>query len=130
MSVGAKVVAPPGVGPPVCKVHGSVCHWSGGLLPAVGEDPVYAQLYIYDLAEALQTRLSRNPTATREVMEALQEELIAENYYAASYIHMYELLQEAEAAATQDDTAMPLAPMRFSSDAIRDTRRYNTPAVG
>jgi len=28
MSVGAKVVAQPGVGPPVYKVHGSICHWT------------------------------------------------------------------------------------------------------
>ena len=55
MSVGAKVVAPPGVGPPVYKVHGSICHWTGGLLPAVGEDPVYAQLYIYDPRLAWRT---------------------------------------------------------------------------
>jgi mono/diheme cytochrome c family protein len=88
MSVGAKVVAPPGVGPPVYKVHGSICHWTGGLLPAAGEDPVYAQLYIYDPAEALQTRMSHNPEARAETMEALQEELAAENYYAQSYRHM------------------------------------------
>ena len=99
MSVGAKIVVPPGVGPPVYRVHGSVCHWTGGLLPAAGEDPVYAQLYIYDPAEALQTRMSHNPEANAETMAALQDEVAAENCYAESYTHMYELLQEAEAEA-------------------------------
>ena len=129
MSVGAKVVAPPGVGPPVYRVHGSVCHWTGDLLPAAGEDPVYAQLYIYDPAEALQSRLSHNPAATSEIMEALQYELAAYNYYALSYTHMHELLQEAEAVAARDNVVIPLVTMRFSSDAARDPRRYNQPAV-
>ena len=129
MSVGAKVVAPPGVGPPVYKVHGSVCHWTGGLLPAAGEDPVYAQLYTSDPAEALQTRLSHNPEATSEIMEVLQHELGSGNYYADSYMHMHELLQEAEFAAARDKTDVPPVTMRFSSDALRDPRRYNSPAV-
>ena len=111
MSVGAKVVAPPGLGPPVYKVHGSICHWTGGLLPAAGEDPVYAQLYIYDPAEALQSRLSQNPAATREIMEALQEELAPENCFAQSYRHMHELLQEAEAAAARNHTPVPEVPL-------------------
>jgi len=122
-------VAPPGVGPPVYKVHGSICHWTGGLLPAVGEDPVYAQLYIYDPAEALQTRMAHNPEASVETMEALQEELEGENYYARSYRHMHELLQETEAAAARGRTAVPEVTMRFSSDAVREPRRYNQPAV-
>ena len=85
MSVGAKVVPLPGTGPPVYKVHGSICHWTGGLLPAAGEDLVYAQLYIYDPAEALVTRLSHNPKARREIMEPLQDELAAENAHVQSY---------------------------------------------
>jgi hypothetical protein len=129
MSVGAKVVAPPGVGPPVYKVHGTVCHWSGDLLPAAGEDPVYAQLYIYDPAEALQTRMAHNPEAAAETMEALQTELASENYYAQSYRHMHELLLEIEAAAARDHTEVPEVTMRFSSDAVREPRRYNCPAV-
>ena len=129
MSVGAKVVAPPGVGPPVYKVHGTVCHWSGDLLPAAGEDPVYAQLYIYDPSEALQKRLTHNPEAAAETMEALQTELASENYYTQSYRHMHELLLEIEAAAARDQTEVPEVTMRFSSDAVREPRRYNSPAV-
>ena len=129
MSVGAKVVAPPGIGPPVYKVHGSICHWTGGLLPAAGEDPVYAQLYIYDPAEALQKRLAHNPEAQLEIMEMLQEELAAENFYAQSYQHMHELLQEAEATAARNNTEVPEVTMRFSSKAGLDPRRYNQPAV-
>ena len=127
--MGAKVVSPTGTGPPVSKVHGSICHWTGGLLPAAGEDPVYAQLYIYDPAEALETRLSHNPEARREIMEPLQEELAAENAYVQSYRNMHELLLEAEAVAARNHVAVPEVTMRFSSEAARDPRRYNKPAV-
>ena len=87
---------PQAFGPPVYKVHVSVCHWTGGPLPAAGESPAYAQLYIYDPAEALQTRISHNPETNAKTMKALRDELAAENCYAQSYTHMYQLLQEVK----------------------------------
>ena len=42
-----------GVGPYVFKLHGELSHSIGSLLPAEGEPPVYAQLYIYDSADAV-----------------------------------------------------------------------------
>ena len=84
-----------------------MCHWTGDLLPAPGEDPVYAQLYIYDPAEALQTRMSHNPETTRETMEALQEELAPENLYAESYRNMHEVLRDAEAEAARSHSEVP-----------------------
>ena len=75
---------------------------------------MYAQLYIYDPAEALQTRMAHNPEAQLEIMETLQEELAAENYYALSYQHMHELLQEAEAVAARNHTEIPEVTMRFA----------------
>ena len=90
---------------------------------------MYAQLYIYDPAEALEKRLAHNPDAKQEIMQRLQEELSDENYYAASYRHMQELLEEAEEKAAREGTEIPQVTMRFSSDAAHDPRRYNKPAV-
>jgi hypothetical protein len=60
-------------------------------------------------------------------MEALQDELAAESCYAQSYTHMYELSQEVEAAAARVHKPVPEVTMRFSSDAVREPRRYNPP---
>ena len=90
---------------------------------------MYAQLYVYDPAEALEQRMSHNPHAERETMERLQEELSDSNSYAASFRHMQEVLQEAEQASARDGTAMPEVTMRISSETAHDPRRYNRPAV-
>ena len=90
---------------------------------------MYGQLYIYDPVEALEKSLSRNPGARRDVMGSLQEELAASNHYAASYKHMYELLQDAESVSEQHGTALPQVTMRINSATAHDPRRYNQPAV-
>jgi hypothetical protein len=47
-----------GVGPYVFKLHGELSHRAGSLLPPEGEAPVYAQLYIYDPADAVDFRMA------------------------------------------------------------------------
>ena len=49
-----RVVTHTGGGPYSFQIHGELCHWSGSLTPSEGEDPVFAQLYIYDPATAHQ----------------------------------------------------------------------------
>jgi hypothetical protein len=46
-----------GNGPYVFKIQGRLSHLAGSLLPEEEEAPVYAQLYIYDPAEALDFRM-------------------------------------------------------------------------
>ena len=99
MSVGASVSPPPGHGPPVYRVHGSVCHYTGSLLPAEGADPVYAQLYVYDPQEALAMRAARNPDIAKGTLQRLQAEITAGNPYTHSFTHMHELLREEETHA-------------------------------
>ena len=52
-SVGHDLQPMEGGGPYVFKVHGSLSHHAGSLLPAPDQAPVYAQLYIYDPEDAL-----------------------------------------------------------------------------
>ena len=42
-----------GVGPYVFKLHGELSHKAGSLLPPDRESPVFAQLYVYDPADAV-----------------------------------------------------------------------------
>ena len=66
-----------GGGPYVFKIKGALHHRSGSLIPRVGEDPVYAQLYIYDPQEALDFRMNNenNTALNRRVMSDLQDML-------------------------------------------------------
>jgi len=47
-----------GDGPYVFRINGVVHHRIGSLLPAPGNRPEYAQLYIYDTANEIQNRLN------------------------------------------------------------------------
>ena len=66
-----------GVGPYVFKLHGQLSHRIGSLLPAEGESPVYAQLYIYDPADAVNFRMANawNSQLDRTTLVILQDML-------------------------------------------------------
>ena len=66
-----------GNGPYVFKVHGRLSHMAGSLLPQEGESPVFAQLYIYDPADALDRRMQHeaNQGLNCQVMAELQDML-------------------------------------------------------
>ena len=49
-----------GGGPWLFKIQGMLSHLAGSLLPADPNKPTYAQLYIYDPAEALNHRMAHN----------------------------------------------------------------------
>ena len=61
-SVGRNLLPMEGGGPYVFKVHGSLSHRAGSLLPAPNQPPVYAQLYIYDPDDALTYRMDNLST--------------------------------------------------------------------
>ncbi len=66
-----------GNGPYVFKIQGCLSHLAGSLLPQEGESPVYAQLYIYDPAEALDHCMQHkaNRGLNCQVMADLQDML-------------------------------------------------------
>ena len=87
---------PPGRGPKVFRVQGQICHRSGELVPPEGTPPSYAQLYVYDPAEALEHRAAANPDADRNTLATLQDLLTSTNPYAEQYLHMQEVPAEAQ----------------------------------
>lgn len=46
-----------GRGPPNIRIQGQSCHRIGSLLPMPGENPRFAQLYIYDTENEIQNRI-------------------------------------------------------------------------
>jgi len=82
-----------GRGPPIFRIHGELKHWTGSLLPVQGKSPIYAQLYIYDPALALQYRMSNNPSLNVQTMHILQDILHQINPYVRIYKQAYEILE-------------------------------------
>ena len=125
-SLGCKVderINRAGGGPYVFKVHGKLSHKSGSLLPIEGEQPKYAQLYIYDGGEALNYRMGHaaNHNLDRTVMQVLQDTLYRHHPGIEMYKQAYELTRNMPA-----DNQCKIA-LRF--DERTDRRRYNLPTV-
>ena len=114
----------------VFRIHGSICHYTGSLKPEAGEDPVYAQLYVYDPQEALDLRVKRNSATTRHMMQSIQEEIVRNNEFAKAYKQMHKVLEQEETKYNAVKKTPPEITMCFSSGSQRDNRRSNRPTVG
>ena len=80
-------------GPWVFRINGELCHLIGSLRPDDGEDPAYAQLYIYDSRMALHQRMNRNSNLREDTMTSLQAMLLSNHHYAQDFLHGYEILR-------------------------------------
>ena len=125
VSFGAKVAVPKGNGPPVYRIHGAVYHASGALAPPAGTAPSYAQLYVWDEAEALEHRMAQNPGIDRATMEALTNMIRSQNPYAEAFRFMSEIMQERRDQGGDADEVH----MRFSNPSDFERHRYNKPSV-
>jgi hypothetical protein len=123
VSFGADVSPPPGHGPPVFRIHGSIYHASAALEPEPTHEGKYAQLYLYDHGEALQIRTARNPRLSKRVLEDLQTMLEEISPFVASYRYMRDVALEGAG----DDT--PSVTLGFSANVEGDARRYNRPTM-
>ncbi|KAF8074945.1 hypothetical protein FPV67DRAFT_1559562 [Lyophyllum atratum] len=110
-----------GRGPPVFRIMGELCHWSGALTPPDGRLPRYSQLYVYEPHAALDACMQQNGNLARDVMESLQELLLEHNQYAAVFKHVYEILQNYD---TSHDVSV-----RLRVAPGNDRRRYNLPTA-
>lgn len=120
-----------GTSVPVFRIQGELCHRSGALLPAEDQEPVYAQLYIYDPQTSLQHRMQNNAhTRLRADTMSLLEDIIRQHHqYAPIYLHAHEILRNIDT----DDVCIRLRAIpRKAGDAPEqhiDARRYNLPAI-
>lgn len=111
-----------GSAPYVVRIHGELHHLSGSLLPALGHQPSYAQLYIHDPRTAFAQRQSRNPDLRPDTLESIQGLLTVSHRYAPIYKNASQTL--AEAGDIED------ACVRLRVVPGRDhPRRHNLPAV-
>ena len=102
------------------KIHGQIYHRIGSLLPNEGQNPVYAQLYIYDTDHENTNRLHIMHDLNANILQYLQNMLDTHNPYVQNFRQARDILQENEAAEVY---------MHIYYDRLRDPHRYNTPTA-
>ena len=107
-----------GRGPPVFRISGELCHWSGALTPPNSQLARYAQLYLYEPQAALTDRVRQNADLDPGILRDLQAMLIAHHQYVGIYKHAMEILKQHNAEDVQ--VRLRLTPQL-------DRRRYNLP---
>ena len=122
---------PPGNPNPVFWVCGQIAHRVGPLHPPPDRNPSYGQVYIYDVNETVQQRLSNVPIKqdaqlNDQVVHTIQGVMENHNPFAAAFKHMYEVELEEHRRAEERAEGLPQVQMYFREN-HRDPRRYNRP---
>ena len=76
------------------RLHGSMYHLAGSLIPNDRDQPRYAQLYIHDPAAALVACETWNPNLDPQIMTALQMTLNEFHPFVPLYKHAYQIMVE------------------------------------
>ncbi|KAF8320216.1 uncharacterized protein EI90DRAFT_2894303, partial [Cantharellus anzutake] len=118
----------PGAGPYTFRVHGQFYHRIGSLLPQQGQQPKYAQLYIYDphddaaRCQMNQFRIDRNADQDPQLMLDLHDMMVEHNPWVQVYRNGHERMQHTP--PDQHDL-----PLRIHIDIQQDQWCYNAPVV-
>ncbi|XP_058746518.1 uncharacterized protein LOC131619442 [Vicia villosa] len=112
-----------GRGPPTLRIQGQTCHRIGSLLPAQGQKPKFAQLYIYDTENEVENRmhgLRNKENFDTLVVNELSNMLYECNPHAKSFQMAKQWLNNGET---------PNLKLRLISNRSTDGRVYNQPTV-
>ncbi|GAU41076.1 hypothetical protein TSUD_139790 [Trifolium subterraneum] len=112
-----------GKGPPTLRIQGQVCHRIGSLLPEEGEQPKFAQLYIYDTDNEVKNRMNNfrnNKDLDEQIVKKLKSMLDQHNVHAKAFRMARDRLQNNQ---VQD------LKLKLIADRKTDGRIYNKPTV-
>lgn len=128
-SMGAQIAEPPGSGPYVFRIHGTVHHRTTHLNPPEGLSRKFAQLYVVDSTQAVEQRIeeTENEGCCPQVMDAIDRFLRENNRLAASYQMIREIEERERATAERENKSIPVVNMVMRRDRQSDQRRYNMP---
>ena len=112
-----------GSGPAAFHIHGALYHLMGSLMPAEGQHPSYAQLYIYDSQVATDRRIRRNPQLQHPVLQELHDMLANHHPYVEIYKQAYQVMWEKPAEQHTD------VRVQLHFNPGTDGRRYNLPTT-
>ena len=119
-----------GRGPRVVTSHGQAYHLTAVQEAPQGIPPQYAHLYILDTNAAMQERASdpRNRNLRPEIMQLLQDELLAVNPYARQYHNMGHILERERQLASAANQPVRPVKMIIATRPFQD-RRYANPTT-
>ena len=119
-----------GRGPRVVTIHGQAYHLTAVQEAPRGQPPQYAQLYILDTNAAMQERVTdpRNGNLRPEIMQLLQDELLAINPYARQYQTMGQILERERQLASAANQPVRPVKMIIAIRPIQD-RPYANPTT-
>jgi hypothetical protein len=112
-----------GEGPYIFRLHSALSHKSGSLLLPEGEPPVFAQLYIYDPADAVNFQMANrwNTQLNHHTMVTLQDMLHRHHPAVQMYKQAHEL--------TRNMPPEQQCKIALRFDESCDHRRYNLPTA-
>ncbi|XP_065061666.1 uncharacterized protein LOC135688676 [Rhopilema esculentum] len=118
----------PGRGPRVVTIHGQTYHVTSAADAPEGQLPQYSQLYILDTNQALQERIHdpRNANLQPEVLQLLQDELMAVNPFARQFQNMGQILKRERNNAAANNQPLPEVRKIIAQRPFQD-RRYDNP---
>ena len=108
-----------GRGPYTFRIQGSICHKIGTLLPNQGDQPAFAQIYVFDtrMEAQIDRRMSIMAGLNRQVITTIQNMMREHNPLAQRFISAGERLNE-----------VPQVQLVLRDNARNiDQRRYNRP---
>ncbi|KAL3620039.1 hypothetical protein CASFOL_034951 [Castilleja foliolosa] len=115
-----------GNAPPVFKMHGQNYHYIGGLLPTEGQQPKFAQLYIYDTSNEVSNRI--NSVRSSENAKTLQEDVVDELKTMLDenniLVKSFRMAREKMAEVGEENVSLKLIGRRSSQPTT-----YNLPDV-
>src|SRR6267154_978448 len=123
--VGVKVDdhAVQGSGPSTFRIHGSLHHLMGSLMPGEDQQPAYAQLYVFDAEHATDVRVNRNRNLDPRILRELHDMLHRRHPYAQLYKAAYQVMVEKPPEQHRD------VQVRIHFQPGTDGRRYNVPTA-
>ncbi|OAD65337.1 hypothetical protein PHYBLDRAFT_176249 [Phycomyces blakesleeanus NRRL 1555(-)] len=106
------------------RIHGTICHNIGSVLPSTAEDlikPRYAQLYIYDPVSQVNFQHNNASHLNQNIIEQIQSMLIRVNPFVS-------LFKSMEQYCRTENQVVNLT-LRLVADSQQDQRRYNAPTA-
>ncbi|OAD74205.1 hypothetical protein PHYBLDRAFT_167630 [Phycomyces blakesleeanus NRRL 1555(-)] len=106
------------------RIHGTICHRIGSILPVTESDiahPKFAQIDIYDSAAQIDQRQYHSPQLERSVLEKIQSILMETN----PFVHLFRTMDQISREKGQ---SIDLT-LRLVAEGPRDQRRYNAPTA-
>jgi len=110
-------------GPYCFKIQEELHYLTGALLPHGDQTPMYAQIYILDIAEQLNVRRANNNNLDPVVIDNLQTMLLDNHPYIGHYRHAYELIREKPVKEQEEIT------IRLHVNLQQNQRTHNLPTA-